>query len=171
MPCDAATQRFRYVAIPTELAVRIRSTLRDDFGNELRVWTSDAEGNPCRHCLRMTRLGERLILFTYRPFEESGPYAEIGPIFIHADACERYGGDAGFPEDFIARALTLRAYGKTERGNLSIVDAEVSRPGASSDVLTRLFLDERVTFVHARNPAWGCFDFRIDRAPAMNTAT
>jgi len=52
------------------------STLRDVFGNKLRVWISDAEGNPHRHCLRMTRPGDRLILFAYRPFTTSGTYAE-----------------------------------------------------------------------------------------------
>ncbi len=168
---EAAAQRFRYAAIPTEVAQRIRSTLRDDFRNELRVWISDAEGNPCRHCLRMTRPGDRLILFAYRPFATSGPYAETGPIFIHADACARYDGRSGFPEDFTVRALTLRAYGNTERGDISIVDAEVSQPGCASQGLTRLFAAERVQFVHARNQAWGCYDFRIDRATAINIAT
>lgn len=165
----AATTSYRYAAIPTALAARIRTTLRDDDGNALSVWRSDDYGNPCRHCLRVTNPGERLILFAYSPFEDVGPYAETGPIFIHADACERYADDSAFPPDFVSRPLTLRAYGRTERGALSIVSAEVSEPGphAVHRSLTRLFTDERVAFVHVRNPAWGCYDFRIDRAPVV----
>ncbi len=160
---NATTLPYRYAAIPTEVAQRIRATLRDDFGNALHLWTSDADGNPCRHCLRMTSPGDRLILFAYRPFAESGTYAEIGPIFIHTDRCERYSPSSGFPEDFLGRALTLRAYGTTGPGNLWIVDAEVSQPGYAHSVLTKLFADEHVQFVHARNPAWGCYNFRIER--------
>lgn len=160
-----ATASYHYLAIPTDLALRIRTTLRDDYGNALSVWRSDADGNPCRHCLRLTHPGERLILFAYRPFEEAGPYAEIGPIFIHADACERYDAQSVFPPNFVSRALTLRAYGRTERGSLSIVDAQVStpEPDAARRALERLFSNVDTSFVHVRSPAWGCYDFRIER--------
>lgn len=162
----AATTSYRCAAIPTELAIRIRTTLLDDCGNALSIWSSDGDGNPCRHCLRITHAGERLILFAYRPFDDgNGPYAETGPIFIHADPCERYAEDAGLPPTFASRRLTLRAYGRTERGSLSIVDAQVADAGegAIQRALTELFSDERVAFVHVRNPAWGCYDFRIER--------
>jgi hypothetical protein len=154
---------YRIIALAAGFAERIRTTLTDDLGNRLAVWESDSEGNPCRSCLRRTHAGERLILCAYTPFEATGPYSETGPIFIHADACERYDPNAGFPSDFAGRPLTLRAYGPTARGILSIVDADVAQPGAAAGTLVRLFADERVAFVHARNPAWGCYDFCIER--------
>jgi hypothetical protein len=154
---------YRIIPVPAEFAHRIRTTLRDDAGNALSVWTSDSHGNPCRSCLRVTHPGERLILCAYTPFESTGPYVESGPIFIHADACDGYDPSAGFPEDFLGRDLTLRSYGSTERGILSIVAAEVAPAGAAAPALARLFGDPRASFVHARNPSWGCYDFRLER--------
>jgi hypothetical protein len=155
---------YRFIPLETSIAEKVRSTLRDDAGNQLSAWTSDSDGAPCRHCLRTTQRGERLILFAYRPFDESGPYAELGPIFVHAETCDRYDEHAGLPGDFATRPLTLRSYGATERGSLSIVDAVVAPPGEAETALERLFADGRAAFVHARNPAWGCFDFIVERA-------
>jgi len=138
---------YRIIPVPAEFAHRIRTTLRDDAGNALSVWTSDSHGNPCRSCLRVTHPGERLILCAYTPFESTGPYVESGPIFIHADACDGYDPSAG----------------STERGILSIVAAEVAPAGAAAPALARLFGDPRASFVHARNPSWGCYDFRLER--------
>jgi Protein of unknown function (DUF1203) len=156
--------QYHIKALPDGFTERIRATLRDDAGNELSIWTSDSHGNPCRSCLRRTKPGERLILCAYTPFDGAGPYVERGPIFIHAEPCERYERAAGFPADFQGRPITLRAYGSTPRGALSIVEAFVAEPGSADATLNDLFADERVEFVHARNPAWGCYDFCVERA-------
>ncbi len=155
----STANRLRYSIrpIPGEVADRIRRTLLDDFGNSLIVWESDSPA-PCRHCLRIAPAGERLLVFAYRPFSGSGPYAEVGPIFIHADACETYDEPDRFPPDFAQRTLTMRGY--NERG--SIEAAELSAPGEPEASLGLLFSDERVRFVHVRNPAWGCYDFQVD---------
>ncbi len=159
MSTPIATLRYSIRPIPTSLATRVRETLTDDFGNALTVWESDSPA-PCRHCLRVAAAGERLIVFAYRPFDGGGPYAEVGPVFIHADACAAYGDHQLFPQDFVQRLLTMRGY--NERG--TIETAELSQPGDPEASLERLFSHERVRFVHVRNPAWGCFDFRVDRA-------
>jgi hypothetical protein len=155
---------FHILAVPASFSDRIRTSLRDDAGNALSVWVSDSDGNPCRSCLRRTSAGERLILCTYTPFDAAGPYAESGPIFLHADSCEPYDPASGFPEDFSDRNLTLRSYGSTGRGSFSIVDATVAEPGNAVPELERLFADPNVDVVHARNPAWGCYDFRVERS-------
>ncbi|MDQ6767125.1 MAG: DUF1203 domain-containing protein [Candidatus Eremiobacteraeota bacterium] len=155
------TTKLRYAvkAIPTDVAVRVRQTLTDDFGNRLSVSASDACA-PCRHCLRLSVPGEPLILFAYRPFETPGPYAEIGPVFIHAESCPAYADRERFPGDFRTRVLTMRGY--NEGG--TIETAELSAAGDPDATLERLLSDERVRFVHVRNPAWGCYDFQVDRA-------
>lgn len=147
-------------ALPTDVAEQIRATMVDDFGNRLTVVESPEGGAPCRHCLRVSTDGERLILFAHRPFDGDGPYAEVGPVFIHADACARYAATTIFPPAFAERTLTLRAY--DDRG--LIASAEVAPPGARDDVLARMFENERVRFVHVRNPAWGCYDFAVERS-------
>lgn len=43
---------------------------------------------PCRACLGQIKHGEPMLLLSYRPFRHLQPYAETGPIFIHAEPCE-----------------------------------------------------------------------------------
>jgi len=159
---DIATRRaIRVSGIDSALAERIRTTLRDDFGNELHVQiTQDVRSNPCRHCLRLTNPGERLILFAHRPFTTTGPYAETGPIFIHADACEAYGETSVFPADFQDRPWTVRAYD----GAGNIVTGVVAQAGGAQAAIERQFEDPAVTFIHLRSPSWGCYDFQVERA-------
>ena len=138
--------------------MRLRATQRDDFGNSIRAFTSDGPV-PCRHCLRLSAPGERVILVAYRPFETGGPYAEIGPVFIHEDPCPAYEERRCFPADFRMRVMTMRGY--NEGGTIEA--AELSEAGRPEATLERLFANERVRFVHVRNPAWGCYDFQVER--------
>lgn len=158
-PSAIAQLRYSIAPIDTELAERIRRTLRDDHGNQLAVWVSGYSA-PCRHCLRRAPAGTALIVFAYSPFSTKGPYAEVGPVFIHADACQRYDGGGRFPSDYMDRILTMRGY--NDRG--TIEDAQLSQAGDPETTIDALFADERVRFIHVRNPAWGCFHFRVDRA-------
>jgi Protein of unknown function (DUF1203) len=150
---------FRYLPLDEGLAQRVRTTLRDEHGNALEIWTSDDHGNPCRSCLRVTPRGSRLILFAHRPFTTDGPYAEIGPIFVHADACAPYAQTDRFPDDFRGRRLTLRAY--DPRGHIH--DATLADGVDAERVLERFFDSDDIAEVHVRNPAWGCYDFRVVR--------
>ena len=149
--------RFSISAIPTDVAARIRTTLVDDFGNQLVARAVDSA--PCRHCLRITKPGEDLIVFAYQPFTSVGPYAEVGPVFVHAAPCEAYAHRDSFPEDFRKRILTMRGY----NAEGTIETAELSDAGNPEATIERLFSNERLSFIHVRNPAWGCYDFRIDR--------
>lgn len=150
---------FRYLPIDGALARRIRATMRDEHGNALRVQVSEDDSNPCRACLRITTSGSRLILFAHRPFTSDGPYAEVGPVFIHADDCPTYTETDRFPADFRARRLTFRAY--DTRGDIH--GATVADGTEAEAVLERLFAHDTVAEVHVRNPAWGCYDFRVVR--------
>jgi Protein of unknown function (DUF1203) len=156
----ARRMRFRYLPVDDDLVRRVRTTLQDDYGNALEVWTSDCEGNPCRSCLRLTPAGSRLILFAHRPITSGGPYAETGPVFIHAEACASYDRPLEFPPEFRTRTLTFRAY--DTRGRID--DATVAHAVDADRVLERLFTPDDVAVVHVRNPAWGCYDFRVERA-------
>jgi hypothetical protein len=149
---------FRIRPLDAGYAERIRTTLLDDFGNRLKIQTGVAA--PCRFCLRIARTDEPLIVFAHRPFASVGPYAEIGPVFIHALACDGYADAGCFPPDFVQRCLTMRAYNSEG----TIETAELSTPGDPEASLARLFVNDRVSFVHVRNPAWGCYDFQVEKA-------
>lgn len=150
---------LRYRPLPTAVAERARRDLIDPFGHRLHV--QPGEASPCRHCLRIGRADEPLVLLSYRPFErDATPYAETGPVFVHADACPAYADQAVFPPEFESRALILRAYDSRD----AIADSVVADPGTAQDAARALFQDDSVKYVHARNVAYGCFNFVIERA-------
>ncbi len=80
-------------------------------------------------------------------------------MFVHADAGEPYRARDVFPPDFRSRRLVFRAYdAEGERD-----DAELAEGVDAELTLARRFADPAVACVHVRNPAWGCFDFVVER--------
>lgn len=148
--------KYAVHALDTETVERLRSARIDDYGNE--VIAREAIGGPCRHCLRYPVAGERLALVSYSPFEKRNPYKEVGPIFLHADGCERYEGD-GFPEAFATKPIVLRAYDYEQQ----IYRPEAIVDGTQEQRATALLADANVAYIHARSFTHGCYYFRIDR--------
>jgi|GEM_PF-1962194 len=118
----AVAAKLRFLPIPSEIADEARRTLTDRFGHRLHVTTTQA---PCRLCLKISKDPEDLILLSYQPLADTGPDAEIGPIFIHAHTCAPYADQQTFPPDFASRPLVLRSYNAAGE----IVDSLVSPPG------------------------------------------
>src|SRR5881398_2326623 len=81
---------IRIVAIPTEIAEKVRQTMRASFHRfpaHAELATDDA---PCRHCLRTFAVGkDRRILFTYDRFAGVEDLPQPGPVYIHEDSCPR----------------------------------------------------------------------------------
>jgi len=150
-----ATSKYVVHALPTELAERLRSAPVDDYGNEV---IAREEIGPCRHCLRYSVPGERVVLVSYSPFEIRNPYKEVGPIFLHAAECERYEGD-GLPEAFAKKPLVLRAYDSQQ----NIYRPEVVTDETQERRIEALLADPKVAYIHARSYTSGCYLFRIDR--------
>jgi Protein of unknown function (DUF1203) len=147
---------LQYLPIAHAIAQEARATRVDRFGHALHVTKEQA---PCRLCLRIPKQPEDLILLSYQPLPDTNPYAEIGPIFIHAQACEPYAQQERFPEDFASRSLVLRAYGPGGE----IVDAVVAQPGQAPERAAAFLSDPRVAQVHVRHDSYTCFDFKIVR--------
>ncbi|RBB92408.1 hypothetical protein C3E97_033795 [Pseudomonas sp. MWU12-2115] len=70
-------------------------TLDEAFAAAARTRGVDAQGQPVRRVaaqggeplrdgLRRARPGEALLLASYSPFRQSGPYKECGPVFVGA---------------------------------------------------------------------------------------
>lgn len=149
---------FRVSPLTPSFATRIRRDMKDAHGHALAV-RRDALRHQCRACLRLTKPGEGFILLSYSPFASDQPYAEVGPIFIHEKEC-RFDEDAGaYPGEFPREAMVLRAYGAGDE----IVDAALVNGRPVEDVIAEFFENPRVAYLHARNGAYGCFMFRIDR--------
>ena len=153
-------QPFRVAAIPTKVADLVRSTMRSPgYGHPAHAELATGYG-PCRHCLRDFQIGkERRILFTYDPFYGLEPLPLPGPVFIHAEPCERFSESGGFPEDIRSHRLTFVAYGAGRRLLSEVyVDNRDEEP-----IIAESFARTDVTYLHVRDTEAGCYDFRIDR--------
>ena len=152
---------LRADAIPGTELERIRGRGTDDFGNPLVVSVVDeAGGTPLRCCLREAVLGERVALIAYQPSKIGGPYAEVGPVFIHAEACDGYTAPDRYPDGFRQRKQLLRAY--DARG--AIVDAIIARDGDEAEsVVAAFFSRPEIAYIHSRNVLYGCYMFTIRR--------
>jgi hypothetical protein len=115
-------------------------------------------GFPCRHCLRWAKASERMILFPFAAIPSGRPYSEIGPIFVHADECERYGSTDEYPADF-RQGRVIRAYDSEQ----NIIAAEVVN-GSEPEAIIEKFIEKPETaFVHVRSASRGCYTMRIER--------
>ena len=150
---------FIVTSLETAVADEMRGASRDPYGNELHPETQTIPGNPCRHCLRRATVGERLVLFSYSPFQTRNPYKEVGPIFVHADGCSRYTQNGRLPEDFSNRPIVLRGYDGRQR----IARVAVVVDGSTEGRIEELLADPEIAYVHARSFTHGCYLFRVDR--------
>ena len=156
------TTPFVVVPLPASQLDRIRGAGVDDFDNSLSPTIDETGGSPLRCCLRDSSPGERIALIAYRPFPWSGPYAEVGPVFIHAEACNGYGDPHRYPEGFAHRRQLLRAYDHDRR----IIEGLSIKDGAQAlRVLSWMLSRPEIDFVHSRNLEWGCYMFTVQRTP------
>ncbi|MDJ0341228.1 DUF1203 domain-containing protein [Streptomyces sp. H10-C2] len=86
-----------------EPAVLARLREADDAGRAPELSTDEEGGAPLRCCLRPAEPGDRLALLSYAPLRHwaaetgarPGPYLELGPVFVHADAAQCPGPPSG----------------------------------------------------------------------------
>jgi len=151
---------FQVVAIPTEIAELVRKTGKSpNYGFAAHRETAAGRA-PCRHCLRLIRTNEEeLYLFTYDPFSELGVPPLPGPVYIHAEACERSHGASSIPEAYRGRLLTFAAYGHDR----NLIEERRLTNGKEDEEAGRLFADENVQYIHVRSTEAGCYLFRLER--------
>jgi hypothetical protein len=152
---------MRYVAIPTEVARHYQAGGLDANGQVPEHVVLDANSGPCRHCLKMIPKGAGMLILAHRPFPAPQPYAELGPIFLCADLCERGGGGDARPEALASPDYIVRGYSAHDRivygtGGVVTTDAIPARA-------TELFSDPDVAYLHVRSARNNCFQCRIER--------
>ncbi|HET8728203.1 MAG TPA: DUF1203 domain-containing protein [Alphaproteobacteria bacterium] len=154
---------LRFIALPTGPVRALQAGGLDANGQPPERQVSDGSGVPCRHCLTEVQAGEAFLVLAHRPFPAPQPYAEIGPIFLHADACARYGDLAQAPPMFLDwEKLLIRGYGHDDRivyGTGRVVPtAELAAQAAA--VLER----PEIAYVHVRSASNNCYQCRVERA-------
>ena len=150
---------FRIVPLKTEVAEGARRAAATGVRGHVLMTADSPNTYPCRHCLHWANPGERVILFTYASVPPSGPYSETGPIFVHAEPCERYDAVQEYPADF-RNGRVFRAYD----ADYNMIDAVVADGSEPEAVIEKLFENPETNFVQARSVTRGCYTFKIERA-------
>jgi hypothetical protein len=161
-------QPIRIVAIPTEVAESVRSTmLAPGYGFPVHVEVG-TDAAPCRHCLRTIEPGQaRRILFTYDRFSGVESLPQPGPVYVHSEACPRYEEDGGIPEELRGSPRTLEGYA---RGRLLVAQEYVAN-GEFEPAVERLFAHPEIDYLQVHSTTAGCFTFRIERAAHSNASS
>ena len=152
------TSSFRIVPIRTEIVEAARREAETGAPDHVVVTADSPMGYPCRHCLRWARPGERMILFPFAAIAPGRPYSESGPIFVHAEPCERYAATREFPAEF-RTGRVLRAYNSQH----DIIAAEVANGEGPEDVIERFLQEPETAFVHVRSASHGCYTMEVER--------
>ncbi|MBC8242529.1 MAG: DUF1203 domain-containing protein [Alphaproteobacteria bacterium] len=157
---------IQFTALETDLVENFQRGGADANGQTPERCISDGSGLPCRHCLREIEAGAAYLILALRPFPDLHPYAELGPIFLHAESCPKYQINDGLPEILANRPLALiKGYGADNRikyGTGRIVEAADISAGA-----TDIFLTTDVAYIHVRSATNNCYTCRIDRVPSQ----
>jgi len=154
---------IRYLALPTHEAEAYWAGHPDANSQIPERHISPGGAMPCRHCLTEIAEGEPYLILAHRPFPAPQPYAEIGPIFLHAEPCERHPDASATPKMFLGwERLLIKGYGANDRivyGTGTVVPtADIERAAAA--ILQR----PDVAYVHGRSAKNNCYQVRIERA-------
>lgn len=154
---------IRFTPIPTEHAQSYWGGAIDAHGLIPERHVSDGTGIPCRHCLNEVPANVPYLILAYRPFVQLQPYAEVGPVFLHAEPCTPYENMDATPSMFLGgEPRLLKAYNNENRiiyGTGKIVEPQ-DMAGYASELLD----DPTVAYVHVRSSQNNCFSCRVDRA-------
>ncbi len=150
------------LALPTQQVQAYRAGAPDGYGNPPERAISNGAGNPCRHCLKYIPEGKEMLVLAHRPFPETQPYAETGPIFLCAGPCARYES-----EDVLPEALTdspnylIKGYGPDDR---IVYGTGIITPQALlHEAAKKIFSRADVAYIHIRSALNNCYHARIDR--------
>ncbi len=155
------TTSLTALAIAPERLDLMRRQGSDEHGN---TWSPYAAlgWEPLRCCLRLARPHELIVLISYAPFTTSSAWTEVGPVYVHADACDGY-KEPDLPAELRTGPRVLRGYDRNHRllyDHVRVVDAGQDLEDAISDLLGA----DDVDVVHVRALATQCFTYAVMRA-------
>ena len=154
---------IRFIALDTQTVRALQRGGTDANDQMPRRAVSDGGAIPCRHCLSPVNKGEDYLILAHRPFPAAQPYAETGPIFLHARECERAEDSSKSAPMFqYGHGYILRGYRDNDWINYDA--AEVVTPDAIEETARRLLDREDVSYVHMRSSRMNCYQCRIERA-------
>ena len=152
---------LKFIALDSDRVQQLRAGAPDANNQPAQRAVCDGDGNPCRHCLAEIGHDRPMLILAHRPFNTLQPYAEMGPIFLCAESCERHAETAGIPPLYRDRKVLIRGYDFAERiiyGTGKVIDMQAIEEEAQA-----LFERDDLAFIHVRSPSENCYHFRIER--------
>jgi hypothetical protein len=152
---------IQIAALDTDIVLHLKAGGPDANGHAPERHISAGGATPCRHCMNRIAEGEPYLLLAHRPFPAPQPYAEQGPIFLHAEPCARYADQGGIPPMLTSAQYMLRGYDADNRivyGSGQIVPTAEIRARAAA-----MLDDPRIVYVHLRSASNNCYLGRIER--------
>lgn len=135
----------------------------DAYGFKAEVAISDGDGMPCRHCLGNIEAGEEYLVLAHRPFPADQPFAETGPIFLHARECKAAATGPRLPEILTqSPRYILRGYGHDDR--IRYGTGKVVEQADITTYAAELLGNPEIAYIHVRSAANNCYQARIERA-------
>jgi hypothetical protein len=150
---------YDVIAIDADRLDAMRARGADEHGNAFTAAPA-AGWEPLRCCLEVARAGEPIALIAYTPLPTPSPWAETGPVFVHAERCAGYDPRAGLPPELRTGPRILRSY----RADGSLDYDHISYVGKGDDieVALRTLLDAPgVAEVHVRSATAQCFTYAV----------
>lgn len=150
-------------ALPTDDVRALQDGQPDFYGQPAERAVSDGAGNPCRHCLSDTPEGAEMLILAYRPFPADQPYAEVGPIFLCGDECERFEASGTLPAILqTSPDYLIKGYGADDR--IVYGTGIVTAPDKLIAASEAIFTDASVAYIHVRSARNNCYQCKIIRA-------
>lgn len=153
---------IRFIALDEATVAALRNGGPDANGQLPERRQAEEGGLPCRYCLRDINAGEEYLTLAHRPFPAAQPFAEVGPIFLHAGSCPSGGGGSLTPPFLDSPQYIVRGYGENHR--IIYGTGQVTPTADIANVAATLFERRDVAYVHVRSATNNCYHCRIERA-------
>lgn len=124
-----------------------------------RVIADARLGFPCRVSLDDAEVGETLILVNYEHQPAPTPFRASHAIFVR-EGVEPVATVDTMPPALRRRLLALRAFD----ADGMMRAADIVEGAQAEALISRLFEDQEIAYLHAHYAKWGCYAARIDRA-------
>lgn len=151
---------IQFVALETGAVRALQAGAPDANGQPPESHVSQGSV-PCRHCLTHVATGEPYLILAYRPFPKPQPYAELGPIFLHAKECPRGGGTGEIPSFLGSPRYLLRGYDQVHR--IVYGSGRITETTNIPKTAEEMFEDSRIAYIHVRSATNNCYHCRIER--------
>lgn len=150
---------FRITGLPAEEFADIFPLSDAALAARSAVRKKPEHGVPCRISLTDSASGEEVVLINYENHPVDTPYRSRYAIYVR-EGEKTYDEIDRVPEQLRQRMLSVRAYDKTGM----IVGAELVDGRELEALISKLFTDEQIAYLHVHFAKFGCYAARVDRA-------